>query len=82
MELPEIQPTPLYTDRFLDRYHEQDQHPWRSTRCSEVGLKKFSATGAGVMGIMRKIVPQDSDLASDLEHREVKDVAVARGVTP
>ena len=82
MELPEIQPAPLCNDRLPDRYHEQGQHLWRSTCCSEVGLKRFNATGAGDMGIMRKIVLRGNDLVSDLEQRVGMDVVVRKGIIP
>ena len=81
-EPPETRTAPLCIDRFPDRYHEQGRHLWRSTRCSEVGLKKFNATDAGDMGIMRKIVLQGNDLVSDLEQRVGMDVTVRKGVIP
>ena len=82
MELPEIQPAPLCNDCLPDRYHEQGQHLWRSTRCSEAGLKSFNVTDVGDLVIMRRIVPQGNDLVSDLEQRVGMDVAVEKGVTP
>ena len=69
-------------DHSSDQHHVLDQLPWKSTHYSEGVLKKSSVTGVEDLVIMQKIVPQDSDPASDSEHREVKDVAVARGVTP
>ena len=81
MESPEAQPTLPHTVHFPGRYHEQGQHPWRSTRCSEEGLRESSASGAEATGITQKIAPRDSGLASDLEHQEVTDVAEARDVT-
>ena len=82
MELPEIQPTPLCIDRFPDLHQGQDQLPWKSTPYSEAAPRSFSATGAGGMDIMQKIVPQGRDRVSELEQPEGKNVVVARGVTP
>ena len=82
MELHGTRTTPPCNDHSSDQHHVLDRLPWRSTHYSEEVLKKFSVTDVEDLVIMQKIVPQDSDPASDSEHREAKDVAVARGVTP
>ena len=72
----------LCNDRPLDQPHAWGQLPWRSTHYSEGIPKKFSVIDAGDLDIMRRIVPLNSDLASDSEQRAARVVAEAKGVTP
>ena len=69
-------------DRFLDQHRAWSQLPWKSTHYSEGAPRKFSVTDAEDLVIMLRTVPQDGGQASDLGQRAVKDVAVAKGVTP
>ena len=66
MELHETQTALLCTDRFNDQHHTLDRPPWKSIHYNEEAPKKSSATGAGDLVIMPKIVPQDRDLVSGL----------------